>query len=132
MCVDLIIISCIDCVSIWYVFWMFISLKFLGFVIRKLYFLIMDSKIIHAVCMGAIVTYSYRDSYYWTRKKYNLYIKRTTYKCNWAILIAFWIEVIDIASSKFVWNQLYYIICVMFSQVVTYYNQLKMCLLESK
>jgi len=35
---------------------MFISLKFLGFVIRKLHFLIMDSKIIHAACIRAIVT----------------------------------------------------------------------------
>jgi len=35
---------------------MFISLKFLGFVIRKLHFLIMDSKIIHAVCMRTTIT----------------------------------------------------------------------------
>jgi len=48
------------------------------------------------------------------------------------ILIAFWIEVIDIALNKFVWNQLSYIICVMFSQVVTYYDQLELCLLGSK
>jgi len=56
MCVSLIIISCIDCVSIWYAFWMFISLKILGSVIRKLHFLIMDGKIIHVACMGAVVT----------------------------------------------------------------------------
>jgi hypothetical protein len=30
--------------------------KFLGFVIRKLDFHVMDSKIIHAACMGAAVT----------------------------------------------------------------------------
>jgi len=30
--------------------------KFLGFVIRKLHFLVMDSKIIHAACMRATVT----------------------------------------------------------------------------
>jgi len=35
---------------------MFISLKILGSVIRKLHFFIMDSKIIHAACMGAVVT----------------------------------------------------------------------------
>ena len=56
MCVGLIIISCIDCVSIWYAFEMFISLKFLGFVIRKLHFLIMDSKIIHAAYMRVTIT----------------------------------------------------------------------------
>jgi hypothetical protein len=49
-----------------------------------------------------------------------------------SILTAFWIEVIDIALNKFVWNLLYYIDCVMFSQVVTYYDQLKICLLGSK
>jgi len=31
-------------------------LKFLGFVIRKLHFHVMDSKIIHASCMGAAIT----------------------------------------------------------------------------
>jgi hypothetical protein len=30
--------------------------KYLGFVIRKLHFLVMDNKIIHAACMGAAVT----------------------------------------------------------------------------
>jgi hypothetical protein len=35
---------------------MFISLKNFGFVIKKLHFLIMDSKIIHAACMGVVVT----------------------------------------------------------------------------
>jgi len=55
MCVSLIIISCIDCVSIWYAFWMFISLKILGSVIKKLHFLIMDSKIIHTACMRVTV-----------------------------------------------------------------------------
>jgi hypothetical protein len=56
MCVSLIIISCIDSVSIWYAFLMFIFLKFLGSVIRKLHFLITDSKIIHAACIWAAVT----------------------------------------------------------------------------
>jgi hypothetical protein len=35
---------------------MFISVKNFGFVIKKLHFLIMDSKIIHAACMGVVVT----------------------------------------------------------------------------
>jgi hypothetical protein len=35
---------------------MFISPYFLGFIVRKLHFLIMDSKIIHATCMGAAIT----------------------------------------------------------------------------
>ena len=35
---------------------MFISPNFLGFIIRKLHFLIMDSKIIHATYMRAVVT----------------------------------------------------------------------------
>jgi len=35
---------------------MFISPNFLGFIIRKLHFLIMDSKIIHPICMRATVT----------------------------------------------------------------------------
>ena len=35
---------------------MFISLFFLGFVIRKLYFLVMTSKIIHEACIKATVT----------------------------------------------------------------------------
>jgi len=35
---------------------MFISPNFLGFIIRKLHFLIMDNKIIHATCIGAAVT----------------------------------------------------------------------------
>jgi len=35
---------------------MFISPYFLGFIIRKLHFLIMDSKIIHATCMGTAIT----------------------------------------------------------------------------
>jgi hypothetical protein len=30
--------------------------KFLGFVIKKLHFLVMDSKIIRAACMRAVVT----------------------------------------------------------------------------
>ena len=50
------IIYCIDCVSILYAFFNIYFLKFLGFVIRKLHFHIIDSKIIHAACMGAAVT----------------------------------------------------------------------------
>jgi hypothetical protein len=69
------IIYCINCVSILYVFFNIYFPKLLGFVIRKLHFHDMDSKIIHATCMEAATTVI-------TRKKYNLYTKRTTYKCN--------------------------------------------------
>jgi len=50
------IIYCIDCESIFYVFFNIYFPKFLGFVIRKLHFHVMDSKIIHAACMRAAVT----------------------------------------------------------------------------
>jgi methionine synthase II (cobalamin-independent) len=30
--------------------------KFLGFVSRKIHFFVMDSKIMHAACIGAVVT----------------------------------------------------------------------------
>jgi len=50
------IIYCIDCVSILYAFFNIYFPIFLGFVIRKLYFYVMDSKIINAACMRAAVT----------------------------------------------------------------------------
>ena len=50
------IIYCIDCVSILYAFFNIYFPTFLGFVIRKLHFHVMDSKIIHAACMGAAIT----------------------------------------------------------------------------
>jgi len=50
------VIYCIDCGSILYAFFNIYFHKFLGFVIRKLHFHDMDSKIIHAACMGAAVT----------------------------------------------------------------------------
>jgi hypothetical protein len=50
------IIYCIDCGSILYAFFNIYFPKFLGFVIKKLHFHVMDSKIIHAACMGAAVT----------------------------------------------------------------------------
>jgi hypothetical protein len=50
------IIYCVDCGSILYAFFNIYFPKFLGFVIRKLHFHVMDSKIIHAVCMRAAVT----------------------------------------------------------------------------
>ena len=50
------VIYCIDCGSILYVFFNIYFLKFLGFVIRKLHFHDMDSKIIHAAFMRAAVT----------------------------------------------------------------------------
>ena len=45
--------SIIYCVSILYAFFNIYFPKFLGFVIRKLHFLVMDNKIIHAACMRA-------------------------------------------------------------------------------
>jgi len=50
------IIYCINCVSILYAFFNIYFPKFLGFVIRKLHFHDMDSKIIHATYMRAAVT----------------------------------------------------------------------------
>jgi hypothetical protein len=49
------IIYCIDCVSILYAFFNIYFPTFLGFVIRKLHFHVMDSKIINAACIRAAV-----------------------------------------------------------------------------
>jgi len=52
------------------------SPKFLGFVIRKLHFLIMDSKIIHTTCMrAAVIVISTRVAII-EREKNKIYIPR--------------------------------------------------------
>jgi hypothetical protein len=55
---------------------MFISLKILGFVIRKLHLLIMDSKIIHAACMGAAIIVIAAGVAIIEREKNRIYISR--------------------------------------------------------
>ena len=55
---------------------MFISLYFLGFIIRKLHFLIMDSKINHATCMGAAVTVIAAGVAIIERERSRIYIQR--------------------------------------------------------
>jgi len=55
---------------------MFISLKILGFVIRKLHLLIMDSKIIHATCMGAAITVIAARVAIIERERNRIYISR--------------------------------------------------------
>ena len=70
------IIYCIDCVSILYAFFNIYFPIFLGFVIRKLHFLIMDSKINHATCMGAAVTVIAAGVAIIERERSRIYIPR--------------------------------------------------------
>ena len=55
---------------------MFISPYFLDFIIRKLHFLIMDSKIIHATCMRATVTVIAAGVAIIERERNRIYIPR--------------------------------------------------------
>jgi hypothetical protein len=55
---------------------MFISLKILGSVIRKLHFLIMDGKIIHAACMRTTITVIAEGVAIIERERNRIYISR--------------------------------------------------------
>ena len=97
----------------------------------------MDSKIIHAACMGATVTMIATGVAIIEQERNRIYISREP-RINAIAQQKFYIYNILNRGDRHCVEQIrikpavFYIDCVMFSQVVTYYDQLKMCLLGSK
>jgi hypothetical protein len=97
----------------------------------------MDSKIIHAACMRAAVTMIATGVAIIEQERNRIYISREP-RINAIAQQKFYIYSILNRGDRHCVEQIrikpavFYIDCVMFSQVVTYYDQLKMCLLGSK
>jgi len=115
---------------------MFIFIKLLGSVIRKLHFLIMDSKIIHAACMRVAVHVIAARVAIIERERNLIYIPRQP-RINAIAQQEFYIDSILNQGDRHCIEQirikpivLYNLCDVLTSRA--YYDQLKMCLLGSK